>query len=363
MARKKIALIGAGQIGGTLALLAATKELGDVILFDVVDGVPQGKALDLSQSAPVEGFNASLKGTSEYKDIAGADVVIVTAGVPRKPGMSRDDLLEINLKVMEQVGAGIAKYAKDAFVICITNPLDAMVWALQKFSGLPTNRVVGMAGVLDSARFRYFIADELKVSVEDVTAFVLGGHGDTMVPLPRYSTVAGIPLTDLVKLGWLSKDKLEQIVQRTRDGGAEIVGLLKTGSAFYAPAASAIEMAESYLKDKKRILPCAAFLTGQFGIKDTYVGVPVVIGAGGAEKIVEISLSSTSRSPPSPALSTPARRSRPNWRDGPGTFHARPSPSRHRSRYPGRDCRRSGGGGRLCVFAARTRRVRSYQAL
>jgi malate dehydrogenase len=292
MARKKIALIGAGQIGGTLALLAATKELGDVILFDVVDGVPQGKALDLSQSAPVEGFNASLKGTSEYKDIAGADVVIVTAGVPRKPGMSRDDLLEINLKVMEQVGAGIAKYAKDAFVICITNPLDAMVWALQKFSGLPTNRVVGMAGVLDSARFRYFIADELKVSVEDVTAFVLGGHGDTMVPLPRYSTVAGIPLTDLVKLGWLSKDKLEQIVQRTRDGGAEIVGLLKTGSAFYAPAASAIEMAESYLKDKKRILPCAAFLTGQFGIKDTYVGVPVVIGAGGAEKIVEISLSS-----------------------------------------------------------------------
>jgi malate dehydrogenase len=293
MARKKIALIGAGQIGGTLALLAATKELGDVILFDVVDGVPQGKALDLSQSAPVEGFNASLKGTSEYKDIAGADVVIVTAGVPRKPGMSRDDLLEINLKVMEQVGAGIAKYAKDAFVICITNPLDAMVWALQKFSGLPTNRVVGMAGVLDSARFRYFIADELKVSVEDVTAFVLGGHGDTMVPLPRYSTVAGIPLTDLVKLGWLSKDKLEQIVQRTRDGGAEIVGLLKTGSAFYAPAASAIEMAESYLKDKKRILPCAAFLTGQFGIKDTYVGVPVVIGAGGVEKVVEISLSSS----------------------------------------------------------------------
>ncbi len=293
MARKKIALIGAGQIGGTLALLAATKELGDVILFDVVDGVPQGKALDLSQSGPVEGFNASLKGTSEYKDIQGADVVIVTAGVPRKPGMSRDDLLEINLKVMEQVGAGIAKYAKDAFVICITNPLDAMVWALQKFSGLPTNRVVGMAGVLDSARFRYFIADELKVSVEDVTAFVLGGHGDTMVPLPRYSTVAGIPLTDLVKLGWLSKDKLEQIVQRTRDGGAEIVGLLKTGSAFYAPAASAIEMAESYLKDKKRILPCAAFLTGQFGIKDTYVGVPVVIGAGGVEKVVEISLSSS----------------------------------------------------------------------
>ncbi|MDC9822142.1 malate dehydrogenase [Devosia sp. ZB163] len=293
MARKKIALIGAGQIGGTLALLAATKELGDVILFDVVDGVPQGKALDLSQSGPVEGFNASLKGTSEYKDIQGADVVIVTAGVPRKPGMSRDDLLEINLKVMEQVGAGIAKYAPEAFVICITNPLDAMVWALQKFSGLPANRVIGMAGVLDSARFRYFIAEELKVSVEDVTAFVLGGHGDTMVPLPRYSTVAGIPLPDLVKMGWLSKEKLEQIIQRTRDGGAEIVGLLKTGSAFYAPAASAIEMAESYLKDKKRILPCAAFLKGEYGVKGTYVGVPVLIGAGGAEKIVEISLSSS----------------------------------------------------------------------
>jgi malate dehydrogenase len=291
MARKKIALIGAGQIGGTLALLAATKELGDVILFDVVDGVPQGKALDLNQSAPVEGFNSSLKGTSEYKDIQGADVVIVTAGVPRKPGMSRDDLLEINLKVMEQVGAGIAKYAPEAFVICITNPLDAMVWALQKFSGLPTNRVVGMAGVLDSARFRYFIAEELKVSVEDVTAFVLGGHGDSMVPLARYSTVGGIPLTDVVKMGWMSKDKLEQIIQRTRDGGAEIVGLLKTGSAFYAPAASAIEMAESYLKDKKRVLPCAAFLKGEFGVKGTYVGVPVIIGAGGVEKVIEISLS------------------------------------------------------------------------
>jgi malate dehydrogenase len=293
MARKKIALIGAGQIGGTLALLAATKELGDVILFDIMDGVPQGKALDLNQSGPVEGFNSSLKGTSEYKDIVGADVVIVTAGVPRKPGMSRDDLLEINLKVMEQVGAGIAKYAPDAFVICITNPLDAMVWALQKFSGLPANKVIGMAGVLDSARFRFFIAEELKVSVQDVTAFVLGGHGDTMVPLARYSTVAGIPLPDLVKMGWLSKEKLEQIIQRTRDGGAEIVGLLKTGSAFYAPAASAIEMAESYLKDKKRILPAAAYLKGEYGVKDTYVGVPVLIGAGGAEKIVEISLSSS----------------------------------------------------------------------
>lgn len=292
MARKKIALIGAGQIGGTLALLAAQKELGDVVLFDVVDGVPQGKALDISQSAPTQSFDASIKGTSEYKDIAGADVVIVTAGVPRKPGMSRDDLLEINLKVMEQVGAGIAKYAKDALVICITNPLDAMVWALQKFSGLPTHKVIGMAGVLDSSRFVHFIAEELGVSIEDVSAFVLGGHGDTMVPLARYSTVAGIPLTDIVKMGWMSKEKLDQIIQRTRDGGAEIVGLLKTGSAFYAPAASAIAMAESYLKDKKRILPAAAYLDGQYGVKGTYVGVPVLIGAGGAEKVIEITLNS-----------------------------------------------------------------------
>ncbi|MBI4047627.1 MAG: malate dehydrogenase [Devosia nanyangense] len=292
MARKKIALIGAGQIGGTLAHLAALKDLGDIVLFDIQDGVAAGKALDLAQSGPVEGFDAKLKGTTEDKDIEGADVVIVTAGVPRKPCMSRDDLLEINLKVMEQVGAGIAKYAKDAFVICITNPLDAMVWALQKFSGLPANRVVGMAGVLDSGRFRHFIADELGVSVEDVTGFVLGGHGDTMVPLARYSTVAGIPLTDVVKMGWMSKEKLDQIIQRTRDGGAEIVGLLKTGSAFYAPAASAIAMAESYLKDKKRVLPVAAQLTGQYGVKGTYVGVPVVVGAGGAEKIVEISLNS-----------------------------------------------------------------------
>ena len=295
MARKKIALIGAGQIGGTLAHLVALKELGDVVLFDIVDGVPQGKALDLAQSGPVEGYNSTLKGTSEYKDIDGADVVIVTAGVPRKPGMSRDDLLEINLKVMEQVGAGIAKYAPEAFVICITNPLDAMVWALQKFSGLPAAKVVGMAGVLDSARFRHFIADELNVSVQDVTAFVMGGHGDTMVPLARYSTVAGIPLPDLVKMGWLSKDRLDQIIQRTRDGGAEIVGLLKTGSAFYAPAASAIEMAESYLKDKKRILPSAAYLEGQFGVSQMYVGVPVVIGAGGAEKVVEIELNASEK--------------------------------------------------------------------
>ena len=290
MARRKIGLVGAGQIGGTLAHLAALKDLGDVVLFDIQDGVPQGKALDLAQSGPVEGFDAGLSGTSKYEDLAGADVVIVTAGVPRKPGMSRDDLLEINLKVMEQVGAGIAKYAPEAFVICITNPLDAMVWALQRFSELPANRVVGMAGVLDSARFRHFIADELKVSVEDVTAFVLGGHGDSMVPLARYSTVGGIPLPDLVKMGWMSKERLEAIVQRTRDGGAEIVGLLKTGSAFYAPAAAAIAMAESYLKDKKRVLPAAAMLSGEYGVKNTYVGVPVVIGAGGVEKIVEISL-------------------------------------------------------------------------
>lgn len=295
MARKKIALIGAGQIGGTLAHLAALKDLGDIVLFDIVDGVPQGKALDLSQSGPVEGYNANIKGTSEYKDIAGADVIVVTAGVPRKPGMSRDDLLEINLKVMEQVGAGIAKYAPDAFVICITNPLDAMVWALQKFSGLPSNKVVGMAGVLDSSRFVHFIADELGVSVEDVNAFVLGGHGDTMVPLARYSTVAGIPLTDLVKMGWLKKERLDEIIQRTRDGGAEIVGLLKTGSAFYAPATSAIAMAESYLKDKKRVMPTAAYLKGEFGVKGMYVGVPTVIGAGGAERVVEIALNASEK--------------------------------------------------------------------
>ncbi|MCP8884056.1 malate dehydrogenase [Devosia sp. XJ19-1] len=292
MARKKIALIGAGQIGGTLALLTAQKELGDVVLFDVVDGVGPGKALDIAQSAVTQSFDVKMKGTSEYKDIEGADVVIVTAGVPRKPGMSRDDLLEINLKVMEQVGAGISKYAPNALVICITNPLDAMVWALQKFSGLPANKVIGMAGVLDSSRFCHFIADELGVSIEDVNAFVLGGHGDTMVPLPRYSTVAGIPLTDIVKMGWMSKEKLDEIIQRTRDGGAEIVGLLKTGSAFYAPAASAIAMAESYLKDKKRVLPSAVQLNGEYGVKGTYVGVPVVIGAGGAEKVVEIALNS-----------------------------------------------------------------------
>lgn len=290
MARNKIALIGGGQIGGTLAHLAGLKELGDIVIFDIVDGIPQGKALDLLQSSPVSHFDADLKGTKSYAAIKGADVVIVTAGVPRKPGMSRDDLIEINLKVMQQVGEGIKKYAPNAFVICITNPLDAMVWALQKFSGLPKNKVVGMAGVLDSARFRTFLAEEFKVSVKDVTAFVLGGHGDTMVPSVRYSTVAGIPLPDLVKMKWTTQKKIDEIVQRTRDGGAEIVGLLKTGSAFYAPAASAIEMAEAYLKDQKRVLPCAAHLNGQYGQKNIYVGVPVVIGAKGVERVVEIKL-------------------------------------------------------------------------
>ncbi|MCD7108380.1 malate dehydrogenase [Rhizobium sp. DKSPLA3] len=288
MARNKIALIGSGMIGGTLAHLAGLKELGDIVLFDIADGVPQGKGLDIAQSSPVEGFNANLTGASDYAAIEGADVCIVTAGVARKPGMSRDDLLGINLKVMEQVGAGIKKYAPNAFVICITNPLDAMVWALQKFSGLPRNMVVGMAGVLDSSRFRLFLSQEFNVSVQDVTAFVLGGHGDTMVPLARYSTVGGIPLTDLVKMGWVTKERLEEIIQRTRDGGAEIVGLLKTGSAYYAPAASAIEMAESYLKDKKRVLPCAAYLSGQYGVNDMYVGVPTIIGAGGIERIIEV---------------------------------------------------------------------------
>ena len=290
MARNKIALIGAGNIGGTLAHLAAAKELGDVVLFDVVEGIPQGKALDLSQCGPVEGFDADLKGSNDYADIAGADVIIVTAGIARKPGMSRDDLLGINLKVMKAVGEGIAANAPGAFVICITNPLDAMVWALREFSGLPHHMVVGMAGVLDSARFRHFLADEFKVSVKDVTAFVLGGHGDTMVPIVEYSTVAGIPIPDLIKMGWSTSERIDAIVQRTRSGGGEIVGLLKTGSAFYAPATSGIAMAEAFLKDKKRVIPCAANLTGQYGVTDLYVGVPCVIGAGGVERIVEIAL-------------------------------------------------------------------------
>jgi malate dehydrogenase len=290
MTRRKIALIGAGNIGGTLALLAGLKQLGDVVLFDIIEGVPQGKALDIAQSAPIEGFDARIAGANSYADIKGADVVIVTAGVARKPGMSRDDLIGINAKVIADVGANIRRHCPKAFVIVITNPLDVMVWVMRESSGLPPHMVVGMAGVLDSARFRHFLADEFKVSVEDVTAFVLGGHGDTMVPLVRYSTVAGIPLPDLVKKGWTSKSKLDAIVQRTRDGGAEIVGLLKTGSAFYAPAAAAIQMAESYLLDKKRVLPCAAHLDGQYGVSGLYVGVPVVIGAGGVERVVEIDL-------------------------------------------------------------------------
>jgi malate dehydrogenase len=291
MARPKIALIGAGQIGGTLAHLAAIKELGDITLFDIAEGTPQGKALDIAQSGPSEGFDAVMKGANSYAEIAGSDVCIVTAGVPRKPGMSRDDLLGINLKVMKAVGEGLKEHCPNAFVICITNPLDAMVWALQQFSGLPANKVVGMAGVLDSARFRHFLSLEFGVSMRDVTAFVLGGHGDTMVPSVRYSTVGGIPLPDLVAMGWTTQEKLDGIVQRTRDGGAEIVGLLKTGSAFYAPATSAIEMAEAYLKDQKRILPCAAYCDGEFGLNGMYVGVPTIIGAGGIERIVNIKLS------------------------------------------------------------------------
>ena len=290
MARNKIALIGAGNIGGTLAHLAGLKELGDVVMFDIMKGTPQGKVLDLVESSPVEGFDSKMTGTNSYAGIKGADVVIVTAGIPRKPGMSRDDLIAINSNVMKQVGQGIKKYAPKAFVICITNPLDAMVWALQKHSGLPSNRVVGMAGVLDSARFRYFLAEEFNVSVEDVTAFVLGGHGDTMVPSVRYSTVAGIPLPDLIKMGWTTQKRLDAIVQRTRDGGGEIVSLLGNGSAFYAPASAAIQMADSYLKDKKRVLPCAAMLKGEYGVKGIYVGVPVVIGAKGIERIVEVKL-------------------------------------------------------------------------
>lgn len=290
MARNKIALIGAGNIGGTLAHLVGLKELGDVVLFDIVDGIPQGKALDIAESAPVEGFDCAMKGANSYAAIKGADVIIVTAGVARKPGMSRDDLIGINTSVMEQVGAGIKKYAPKAFVICITNPLDAMVMVLRDASGLPHNMVVGMAGVLDSARFQFFLAEAMNVSVEDVTAFVLGGHGDTMVPSVRYSTVAGIPLPDLVKMKWITQKQIDDIVQRTRMGGGEIVALLKTGSAFYAPASSAIAMAESYLKDKKRVLPCAAYLKGEYGVKGLYVGVPTVIGANGVERIVEINL-------------------------------------------------------------------------
>jgi malate dehydrogenase len=295
MARKKIALIGGGNIGGTLAHLAGLKELGDVVLFDIVEGLPQGKALDLVQSSPIEGFDAAIRGANDYAEIKGADVVIVTAGVARKPGMSRDDLIGINTKVVTTVGQAIKTHCPQAFVIVITNPLDVMVWVMREASGLPHNRVVGMAGVLDAARFRYFLAEEFKVSVEDVQAYVLGGHGDSMVPLIRFSSIGGLPLPELVKMGWTTEKRLEEIVQRTRDGGAEIVGLLKTGSAFYAPASAAIQMAESYLKDKKRILPCAAHLNGEYGVKGVYVGVPVVIGAGGVERIIEIPLNKDER--------------------------------------------------------------------
>jgi len=295
MARTKIALIGAGMIGGTLAHLIGMKELGDVVIFDIAEGLPQGKALDIAHSGSVESFNCRLKGTNAYADIEGADVCIVTAGVPRKPGMSRDDLIGINIKVMEQVGAGIKKYAPSAFVVVITNPLDAMVWALQRACGMPRNMVIGMAGVLDTARFRHFIADELGVSIEDVFAFVLGGHGDEMVPLVRYSTVAGIPLPDIVRMGWMRQERLDEIVERTRKGGGEIVALLKTGSAYYAPASAAIQMVESYLKDQKRILPCAVYLNGEYGVKGLYIGVPAIVGAGGAERVVEIDLNGAER--------------------------------------------------------------------
>ncbi len=295
MARNRIGLVGAGNIGGTLAHLAGLKELGDVVLFDIVDGMPQGKALDLVQSSPIEGFDARISGASSYEALEGCDVVIVTAGVPRKPGMSRDDLVGINTKVMGAVGDGLKRNCPDAFVICITNPLDAMVAVLQGVTGFAPSKVVGMAGVLDTARFRYFLAEEFQVSVEDVTAFVLGGHGDSMVPLVNYSAVAGIPVPDLVEMGWTTEQRIADIVQRTRDGGAEIVNLLKTGSAFYAPASAAVQMAESYLKDKKRVLPCAAWLDGEYGVNGLYVGVPAVIGAGGVERVVEIRLSESDR--------------------------------------------------------------------
>lgn len=293
--RKKIALVGAGNIGGTLAHLACLKGLGDVVLFDVVEGMPQGKALDIAQSAAVEGFDARVKGTNDYADIAGADVVIVTAGVPRKPGMSRDDLVSINTNIIKSVGENIRKYAPDAFVIVITNPLDAMVWVMREVTGFAHKKVVGMAGVLDSSRFTHFIAEALDVSIQDVSTFVLGGHGDTMVPLVRYSTVAGIPIPDMVKMGRITQAQVDAIVDRTRNGGGEIVALLKNGSAFYAPASSAIQMADSYLNDRRKVLPCAAHLDGQYGVKDLYVGVPVIIGAGGVEEIVEIELNGEER--------------------------------------------------------------------
>lgn len=294
--KAKISLIGAGNIGGTLAHLIALKELADVVLIDITDGIPQGKALDLAESSPVEGFNNSIVGSSDYSNIADSDVIIVTAGFPRKPGMSRDDLISMNADIIKQVGENIKKYAKNAFVIVVTNPLDIMVWVMQQVTGLPPHKVVGMAGILDSSRFRYFIAQAIGVSIEDVTAFVLGGHGDSMVPLVRYSTVSGIPLPDIVKMGWLKQSDLDNIVERTRQGGAEIVNLLKSGSAFYAPASSAIQMAEAYIKDKKRVLACAAYLQGEYGKTGLYAGVPIVIGKGGVEKIIEVELNTNEQS-------------------------------------------------------------------
>ena len=292
MSRNKISLIGAGNIGGTLAHLIGIKELGDVSLVDIADGIPQGKSLDIAESSPVEGFDINLKGSTSFSIIKNSDVIIVTAGSPRKPGMSRDDLIEINLKVMKKVGEAIKKYSPEAFVICITNPLDAMVWALREYSGLRYNKVVGMAGVLDSARFRFFLAEKMNVSIEDVSAFVLGGHGDTMVPLVRFSNVAGIPVPELIKMKLITSKAVNEIVERTRKGGGEIVSLLKSGSAYYAPASAALIMAESYLKNKKRVLPCAAFLKGEYGVKNLYIGVPVIIGGKGVEKVIEIKLES-----------------------------------------------------------------------
>ena len=290
MTKPKISLIGAGQIGGTLAHLIALKELGDVVLFDVAEGIAKGKALDLSQSTAIDGLNVSITGTNNYNDISNSDVIIITAGVPRKPGMTRDDLLGINLKIIKQVADGIKDTSPNAFVICITNPLDVIVMALQKYSGLPKNKVIGMAGVLDTSRFKFFLSQELNVPISEVDSFVLGGHGDTMVPVPNRTTVSGKPLLDFVKEGKISEEKLNEIIDRTRNGGAEVVKLLETGSAFYGPAASGIEMAESYLKNLKKTLPCAAHLNGQYGVKDLYVGVPVVIGSNGIKEVVELAL-------------------------------------------------------------------------
>ncbi len=290
--KKKITLIGAGQIGGTLAHLIALKELGDVVLFDVAEGIAKGKALDIAQSSPVDGFNVNLSGTSDYADTKNSDVIIITAGVPRKPGMTRDDLLGINLKIIKQVAEGIKNTSPNAFVICITNPLDVIVMALQKYSGLPKNKVIGMAGILDSSRFIYFLSQELNVPVKNIKSLVLGGHGDSMVAMVNHTEVGGKKLTDLLKENKISKEKLNSIIDRTKKGGAEIVKYLEKGSAFYAPAASGVEMAESYLKDLKKELPCAAYLNGEYGIKDIYAGVPVIIGAKGVEKVIEINLES-----------------------------------------------------------------------